>query len=147
MRYLTPSEVEYIHQEIISTCHPRGSWFFQHNLRGPRGPHILASGVNCIRQTFEGRELYTDIYQKAASLTRSLIKNHPFFEGNKRTAVIAAALFLRMNGYELCADDATMGRMALRVARASMPDPVVKGLLEQWFRKYSRNVAETDPYE
>ena len=75
MRYLTPSEVEYIHQEIIAACHPLGSWFYQRNLRGPRSAHILASGVNCIRQTFEGRELYTDIYRKAASLTRSLIKN------------------------------------------------------------------------
>ncbi|MEA4884428.1 MAG: type II toxin-antitoxin system death-on-curing family toxin [Clostridia bacterium] len=59
------------------------------------------SAVHEPRQTFEGKELYPDLMTKAAALMRSLIGNHPFIDGNKRTAVIAVLVFLAHNGYAL----------------------------------------------
>ncbi|KAJ5679093.1 DOC family protein [Penicillium macrosclerotiorum] len=42
----------------------------------------------------------TDIFKLAASLSSSLMKNHPFGDGNKRTALLAADAFLKRNGYQ-----------------------------------------------
>ncbi len=50
---------------------------------------------------------YEDIIQEAAALWESLSQNHPFIDGNKRTAVTVAAAFLRANGYRLTFDDQT----------------------------------------
>lgn len=48
---------------------------------------------------------YEDLIQEAAALWESLSQNHPFVDGNKRTAVTVAAAFLRVNGYRLEFDD------------------------------------------
>lgn len=48
---------------------------------------------------------YRDAIEEAAALFESLSQNHPFVDGNKRTALTAAAVFLMMNGYELAFDD------------------------------------------
>lgn len=47
---------------------------------------------------FDGKELYPDVFLKEAALLDSLINNHPFVDGNKRTGITAAALFLQANG-------------------------------------------------
>lgn len=51
--------------------------------------------------TFDGNELYPSIAEKAAALGFSLIQNHPFADGNKRTGHAAMAMFLAINGYEI----------------------------------------------
>jgi death on curing protein len=47
----------------------------------------------------------TEVADSAAAYAYGLTKNHPFFDGNKRTAFVVMALFLELNGYELIADD------------------------------------------
>lgn len=47
---------------------------------------------------------YEDVVAEAAALLESLIQSHPFLDGNKRTAVAAADVHLRMNGFELGGD-------------------------------------------
>lgn len=49
---------------------------------------------------------YRDVVQEAAALFESLVHNHPFVDGNKRVAVAATDIFLRMNGHVLEVDDA-----------------------------------------
>ncbi|MBI3093135.1 MAG: type II toxin-antitoxin system death-on-curing family toxin, partial [Candidatus Levybacteria bacterium] len=51
--------------------------------------------------TFDGKHLYISTFDKAAALLQSLLKNHPFIDGNKRTALTSVGLFLKMNGYKL----------------------------------------------
>lgn len=51
--------------------------------------------------TYGGQELYSDIFSKGAALLQSLLKNHPFVDGNKRTALSSAGIFLRMNDVQL----------------------------------------------
>ena len=57
------------------------------------------------QMTFAGEDLYPDVESKAAAVMHSLVMNHPFVDGNKRTGAAVAELFLNLNGVELEADD------------------------------------------
>ena len=61
---------------------------------------LLAVIVNPQRE-FGGAELYPTIASKAAILVYSMNKNHPFVEGDKRTAFVCGRVFLRLNGYDV----------------------------------------------
>lgn len=56
-----------------------------------RNRNLLLSAINRPFQTFDGKELYQSPFEKAAALGESLIINHPFVDGNKRTAFIVAS--------------------------------------------------------
>lgn len=64
-----------------------------------RDSFLLNSAVSRPQQTFAGKDVYPDIFHKAAALFESLVTNHPFVNGNKRTAWLATTVFLRLNGY------------------------------------------------
>jgi death-on-curing protein len=51
---------------------------------------------------------YADVLEQAAALCESLLQNHPFLDGNKRSAVVATAVFLRWDGYKLQFSDRDM---------------------------------------
>ena len=91
-RYLAIDEVMVIHEKMIEEF-------------GGRAPihdfTLLHSAVERPRATFSGRDLYSTIFEKAAALIHSLILNHPFDDGNKRTAITSCAAFLAFNGWHL----------------------------------------------
>lgn len=60
----------------------------------------LESSVAQPRMTFGGQELYPSLVAKASALGFSLVKSHPFIDGNKRTGHAAVEVFLFLNGYE-----------------------------------------------
>lgn len=91
MEYLTIYEVELIHDDLIDKY---GGKY------GILNPNSLDSTVHCPQQTFEGNDLYDTIEKKAAILAYSLLRNHPFVDGNKRTAQKIMLVFLEINGYE-----------------------------------------------
>lgn len=68
---------------------------------GIRELSLLESAVGRPQSTFDGQDLYESLFHKAASLLQSLLKNHPFVDGNKRTALTSAGMFLNINGYKL----------------------------------------------
>lgn len=70
---------------------------------GLRDMSLLESAIARPFQTFDGEDLYTNIFQKAAALGESLIVNHPFVDGNKRTGMLCMTGFLIVNGYSLTA--------------------------------------------
>ena len=78
---------------------------------------MLQSAVARSQSTFEGQDLYPDIFSKAAALMHSLIQNHPFLDGNKRTAIAAAVLFLRFNEHRFIATNQEVEAFTLSVAR------------------------------
>jgi death-on-curing protein len=63
-----------------------------------------------------------DFAELAAAYGLGLAKNHPFLDGNKRTAFVAVELFLRLNGYVLAADDATCVLTMLAVAAGEIDE-------------------------
>ncbi|MCZ6506841.1 MAG: type II toxin-antitoxin system death-on-curing family toxin [Acidobacteria bacterium] len=70
--------------------------------------------------TFDGEDLYPDLATKAAALMHSLVANHPFVDGNKRTAAMATELFLLFNGIELSATDDDFEAVTLAAARGEL---------------------------
>src|SRR3989344_6486049 len=69
--------------------------------QGVRDWDLLSSALGRPQATFGGEDLYPDIFLKAASLIQSLSSNHPFVDGNKRTALTTLEYFLDLNEYNL----------------------------------------------
>ena len=65
---------------------------------------------------------YDDIVAQAAALLESLAINHPFVDGNKRIAIVAAAVFLMDNGVEIATNDATLFSFVLAVAAGEIDE-------------------------
>jgi death-on-curing protein len=63
-----------------------------------------------------------DIAALAATYGYGIVRNHPFLDGNQRTAFTVTELFLTLNGYELVADDASCVLMIFRLAEGSMSE-------------------------
>lgn len=66
---------------------------------GLRDLPLLESAIYRPQATFGGNDLYPTFFDKAAALMHSLILNHPFLDGNKRTGTVSAIVFLELNGY------------------------------------------------
>ncbi len=77
---------------------------------------LLASATARPFQTAFGEDVYESLVQKAAALFHSLIANHPFQNGNKRTAVLAVDLFLQANSYFLMICNQEMYELATHTA-------------------------------
>ena len=92
MLFLTDDQIRLIHHNMIEET--GGS-------DGIRDAGLLSSSAESPFQTFDGTDLYPTIFQKAARLAYSLINNHPFIDGNKRTGLHAMLVFLTLNGIEL----------------------------------------------
>jgi death-on-curing protein len=110
--YLSPQQVLFIHARLIAET--GGS-------HGVRDVGLLESAVARPRATFDGVDLYSDIFSKAAALMESLILNHPFVDGNKRTAITAASLFLLRNGRRVMVDSPELERFTLWVVNDRPP--------------------------
>ena len=70
-------------------------------LDGIRDKNLLDSALKVPFQTFDGKDLYPDILDKATQLCFSLINNHPFSDGNKRIGIHLPLLFLKINNVQL----------------------------------------------
>ena len=123
MKYLTEEQVLFIHSRLIDETG---------GVHGVRDLGLLQSAVSRPKATFGSEDLYPDIFHKAAALMESLIKNHPFIDGNKRTAITSAGIFLQRNGYILETAQRELEQFTLSVVtgKASFEDAV------KWFRKY-----------
>lgn len=107
MRYLTAEQVLFLHARLITET--GGS-------HGVRDLGLLQSAIARPQASYEGVDLYPDLCTKAAALLDSLVRNHPFVDGNKRTAITAAALFLRFNGRGLTASNDEVAAFTLAAA-------------------------------
>jgi death-on-curing protein len=112
VKYLTAEQVLYIHSRLVAEV--GGS-------HGIRDLGLLESAVARPQAAFEGKDLYPDVFRKAAALMESLIGNHPFVDGNKRTGISAAVLFLRVNGYRLTVSNSDLEAQTMRVVTEDMP--------------------------
>ncbi|MFA6856650.1 MAG: type II toxin-antitoxin system death-on-curing family toxin, partial [Treponema sp.] len=68
---------------------------------GIREENLLDSALKLPFQTFDLKELYPEIIDKAAQLCYSMIENHPFIDGNKRTGVHLMLVFLELNNVKI----------------------------------------------
>ncbi|MFR5268304.1 type II toxin-antitoxin system death-on-curing family toxin [Veillonella atypica] len=98
---------------------------------GIRDENLLASAVNTPFQTFMGNELYPSIYDKAAQLCYGIANNHPFTDGNKRTALHSMYVYLIINGFDITATQLDVENMIINVAAGNMTNTE----LAQWLRE------------
>ena len=87
---------------------------------GVRDRNLLASAVNTPFQTFMGNDLYPSIYDKAAQLCYGIANNHPFTDGNKRTALHSMYVYLIINGFDITATQQEVENMIIDVAAGKM---------------------------
>jgi len=87
---------------------------------GVRDEGLLDSALNLPFQSFDGQDIYKTIQAKAARLGFSLINNHPFVDGNKRTGILAMLVFLEMNSIEILCTDEELIELGLDVADSSV---------------------------
>lgn len=127
MNYLTPEQVLFIHARLISETG---------GAHGVRDLGLLESAVARPQASFDGKPLYPDVFTQAAALMNSLVNNHPFVDGNKRTGITAAGLFLLINGIKLTASPAGVEEITMHVV---MKDVEIEGLAN-WFRENSKPV-------
>ena len=92
MKLLTPQNIIQIHFELVNETG---------GLQGLRDLGLLESAVMRPQATFGGDDLYPTIELKAAALVQSLLLNHVFVDGNKRTALATLEYFLYLNGIEI----------------------------------------------
>lgn len=107
MKYLTTEQIFILHNDQIDKY--GGS-------HGIRDLSLLESALYRPQTTFGGRDLYASLYDKAAVLVHSLILNHPFVDGNKRTGIIAMIVFLEINGFHLDVSNNLLVSLALNIA-------------------------------
>ena len=107
MRYLTLHEVLAIYRRVMQQS---GGAVGISNLDG------LESALAQPYVTFDGLDLYPTIVEKAAALGFSLIRNHPFIDGNKRIGHAAMEVFLVLNGFEIHASVDEQEELILQVA-------------------------------
>ncbi len=121
MIYLTAEQVLFLHDRLVEETG---------GMHGVRDLGGLESALARPQAAFGGTEFYPDLMTKAAVLMDGLIRNHPFIDGNKRTGIATAALFLQVNGYRLTATNDELEDFALRVT-TTKPDLAE---IAEWFR-------------
>ena len=98
---------------------------------GVRDENLLASAVNTPFQTFMGNDLYPTIYDKAAQLCYGIANNHPFTDGNKRTALHSMYVYLIINGFDITATQQEIENLIINVAAGKMTNTE----LANWLRE------------
>lgn len=108
MNYLSVEQVLFIHNRVLKETG---------GTEGVLDLSLLLSAVHRPQASFDGKDLYPDLLDKAAALLESLARNHTLVDGDKRTAIVATGIFLQRNGRHLHAAPAELEAYVLRVAQ------------------------------
>ena len=126
MRYLSLVEVLELHRQIIEQS---GGAIGIRELGG------LESAMAQPRMTFGGEDLYPTVFDKAVALGFSIIMNHPFIDGNKRTGHAAMETFLLLNGMEINASIDEQEQIILEVTSGKLG----RDAFVEWLRLHTTN--------
>ncbi len=127
MKYLTVKDVILLHNLAIDNF--GGS-------HGLRDFGLLESAVMRPQASFGGKDLYKTIFPKVAALLHSLLLNHMFVDGNKRTAMFAPMTFLELNHHTFIAPQKEVVRAALWIENQK---PSLEEIAK-WLRKHTKKV-------
>ena len=127
IQYITSEQAIFYQQKIIKVT--GGSL-------GLRDIGLLESAINRPKATFGGKDLYPKPLAKAAALFHSMILNHPFLDGNKRTSLAVLYEFLKQNGFKFKANEKELLELPLKVERKDLN---LKQIIE-WLRKHVKKI-------
>ncbi len=122
MKFLSLFQILELHRQIISQS--GGSL-------GIRDIGALESALAQPKMTFDRKELYSTLEEKAAALAFSLSSNHPFVDGNKRVAHAAMEVFLFLNGHEISAPVDEQEKLFSKLANGKL----TRRELSEWLKK------------
>lgn len=125
MKYVTLEQILLIHSIVIDETG---------GMHGVRDHHAILSFLQAPQQIVFGRELYPTIFLKAAVYVRDIIMHHAFLDGNKRTGMTVAVVFLENNGYDFTAREGEIEKFALKTVEKKLT--IEKIAL--WLRKHSK---------
>lgn len=111
IEYLTFEQLIEIHDAMIERFG---------GLRGIRDKNLLHSVVEMPKTTMFNQDLYPSLHEKASIYLLSIVRNHPFNDGNKRTGAVAAYLFFQSNDKSPKFTDEHYENLILEVARGEI---------------------------
>ncbi|OGL21472.1 hypothetical protein A2707_05555 [Candidatus Saccharibacteria bacterium RIFCSPHIGHO2_01_FULL_45_15] len=126
MQYFTVDEIELVHIQIVDASG---------GAHGTRDRGRLESAVAAQTQGVFGEELYETIFDKAAAITKGIIADHPFFDGNKRTGILLALVLLERNGIQTNIADKELEDFAVQIAIDHLDIPAIAA----WLREHSKS--------
>jgi death on curing protein len=129
----TPEDCIHLSVETVREIHAVALKKFGGS-EGVRDENLLASAVLTPQSSFGGKSPYSDIVEVAAAYLYYLCGNHPFVDGNKRTAMMAAIVFLRLNGIEPAADSDEWEAFLLDVASSKLDRDATTNRLRKLLR-------------
>jgi len=137
MRYLTLSELIFINSHVV------GMPELATGKRKVRDIELLEAAVQRPEASVFGADAYPELADKIAALFHSLVRNHPFTDGNKRTAAVAALFMAAVNGQLLDWKPADALEVIVQSAETSTDVPE----LAAWFAELLRpNGPALEPY-
>lgn len=128
IRYLALKEILFLHYKVVEKYG---------GLHGVRSDDRLSSLVEAPKQEAFGEQQYKTVYEKAAVYTRNIIGDHPFLDGNKRTGITAAVVFLTRNRIDVTASPKELEDFAVKVATDSLD----VAQIAEWLEKHSATSA------
>jgi death-on-curing protein len=129
------TEPIWINLRVIKAFHDRQ--IKEHGgLPGLRDDGLLLSALSRPENAYHYSNPKPDVAELAAAYGFGLAKNHPFNDANKRTALIAMRLFLKLNEYDLAASPEDKYRMIIRLAASDISEDE----LAQWLRKHVEEI-------
>ena len=88
--------------------------------QGIRDQGLMESAIARPYQTFDGEDLYPTVFEEAAALTESIIINHPFIDGNKRTGLLAMLVILEIGNSKITASNDDTYNFTIQISTGEM---------------------------
>lgn len=107
---LSIEDIIFLHEKIIDKTG---------GIRGIRDIGLLETAINSPFISFGGEDLYKTLDDKANQLCNSLIRNHPFLDGNKRIGILAMLVFLDLNNKKKKITNEEIVELGLRIAKGN----------------------------
>ncbi|WP_454118360.1 type II toxin-antitoxin system death-on-curing family toxin [Microbacterium lacticum] len=145
LRHLTADEIEQIHHQIAQDFKDTPDPIAP---AGVRSPDLLSSAAARPAAGLGSFRKYPSVEMAAAALAHSVIHNHPFYNGNKRTALVSMMAFMDENGLVLTSSQDELFKWTVRVAGHRLGANKFNGdrsdievqLMAQWLLQHSRGV-------
>jgi death-on-curing protein len=123
------NEPIWLQDTVVTAIHSRQ--LAEHGgLDGVRDPGMLSSALARPKNHFAYSQPKPDIPSLAAAYAFGIAKNHPFVDGNKRTAYVLCRTFLKLNGHDIHASEVEKYETFLRLADGTIDEPQ----LAEWIR-------------
>lgn len=128
LRYITLKEVLQIHAVMMKRY--GGS-------EAIRDLGLIEAAIARPQAGFGDHEAYPDIFMKAAVLLHSLVRNHGFIDGNKRTGITTCGTFLILNGFKIKTEQDKLVALAISSAEGQLSESQIA----EWLKNHSESIA------